>query len=143
MNGPLENPKSEYALDVSLHGGIESVPNTIPYGFCHCGCGRKTNIARTTVPKLLQIKGEPFRYIFNHHKPNKRPLEARFWEKVDVKGTTECWEWKGKTAHGYGYISSGIPFGHTTLRVHRVSYGLHYGTIPEGMDVLHKCDNPP
>jgi hypothetical protein len=38
----------------------------IPLGFCHCGCGQKTNlIPETDRPKGL-IKGKPYRYIKQH-----------------------------------------------------------------------------
>lgn len=55
--------------------------------------------------------------------------------------TTEsgCWEWTGWRAHGYGY------FFHEgkDQRAHRVSYELFVGSIPDGLVVMHSCDNRP
>jgi len=70
--------------------------------------------------------------------PPKRPLEQRFWEKVE-KGDG-CWIWTGsRSPKGYGQLWSEGTF----LRSHRVSWLVHFGPIPEGMWVLHHCDNPP
>lgn len=61
-----------------------------------------------------------------------RPIEDRFWEKVEI--TENCWIWTGAiTSSGHGNISS--------LAAHRVAYELEYGTIPEGLDVDHECHN--
>lgn len=71
----------------------------------------------------------------------KRPLADRFWEKVQK--TEGCWLWTGATdGGGYGQIGSDtgspVPF-----KAHRVSYQLHVGPIPDRLEVLHTCDNPP
>ncbi len=48
--------------------------------------------------------------------------------------TPGCWNWnKRLTSAGYG------KFGNTSA--HRVSYALYVGQIPDGMCVLHRCDN--
>lgn len=39
----------------------------IPYGYCQCGCGQKTTIAKWSEPKWGVVKGEPRRYLRNHH----------------------------------------------------------------------------
>ena len=65
------------------------------------------------------------------------PPEERLFKKVDKSG--ECWLWTGgKTHDGYGMMTIK---GKTTY-VHRLSYQLHKGEIPEGMYVCHSCDVP-
>ncbi|KKK76645.1 hypothetical protein LCGC14_2861550 [marine sediment metagenome] len=66
----------------------------------------------------------------------KRPEHDRFWEKVN-KGDG-CWVWTAATAQGYGTfrLAAGAMVG-----AHRWAYEQEYGTIPEGLQVDHKCHN--
>jgi hypothetical protein len=70
-------------------------------------------------------------------------FEERFWSKVE-KGP-DCWIWKGSALkpprHAYGQICAGGHQGKLLL-AHRVAYELLVGPIPDGMSVLHRCDNP-
>lgn len=52
-----------------------------------------------------------------------------------------CWEWTG-TTNDYGYGIFLLP-GEVPIRAHRFSYTRTYGQIPDGMVILHTCDNPP
>lgn len=45
------------------------------------------------------------------------------------------------SGNGYGEIYEG-PVSDKKIQAHRASYLIYRGQIPEGMDVLHKCDNP-
>lgn len=64
-------------------------------------------------------------------------LKQRF--EVKFRVTPGCWLWTGsRFAGGYG----GIRDGDRVLRAHRVSYELYRGQIPEGLHVMHRCDNP-
>ena len=60
-----------------------------------------------------------------------------FWNNFDK--TTRCWNWKlGTDDNGYGRVRvDGV-----LDRVHRHSFRLKRGPIPNGKCVLHKCDNP-
>lgn len=61
----------------------------------------------------------------------------RFWAKVHRTDT--CWVWTGgNNGFGHGrFWRLGRLEGS-----HRVSYELCVGPIPQGMQVLHHCDNP-
>jgi hypothetical protein len=49
-----------------------------------------------------------------------------------------CWEWKGTlNAKGYGRITSQG----RRMYAHRYSWIVHRGDIPDGLCVLHDCDN--
>lgn len=69
-----------------------------------------------------------------------KSISERFWMKVQK--TRGCWYWTsnegGKTLK-YGMLS--VPQGHEGM-AHRISWEIHFGKIPEGLLVLHKCDNP-
>lgn len=74
---------------------------------------------------------------------DRRPLADRFWEKVDRRGPRECWPWKSRSnVRGYGYLQRGGRNGGRIL-AHRLSWELHRGSIPDGLEVCHECDNPP
>lgn len=73
----------------------------------------------------------------------RRPIADRFWPKVSKKGPKECWPWTGAVnPHGYGNINEGGR-GRGSILAHRISWELHFEMIPEGLHVLHRCDNPP
>jgi len=66
-------------------------------------------------------------------------LAERFWSKVDRSGESECWPWTGaKNTDGYGIIRGDV----SLARAHRVAWELVNGSIPDGMEVCHRCDNP-
>lgn len=77
----------------------------------------------------------------NMRRPPTKTVEERFWEKVNK--TESCWLWRGCLGdkHGHGKISHE----NKHIYVHRLSWAIHNGIIPEGMEVLHNCpggDNP-
>lgn len=71
-------------------------------------------------------------------RPQEMTIEDRFWEKVDIRTESECWEWiASKRSGGYGQFSiCGKGF-----KSNRVAYRIAYGPFDESLFVLHKCDN--
>lgn len=69
-----------------------------------------------------------------------RPIEDRFWEKVE-KGS-DHWMWIGTTNNlGYGMIWDYQRQGHSMA--HRIAWELAYGQkIPEGLVIDHLCRTP-
>ncbi len=74
---------------------------------------------------------------------NKIVIISESLEKFEKKfiKTDSCWVWQGTiTGQGYGQFYKkeiGLQL------AHRVSYRFYKGEIPKGINVLHKCDNPP
>ena len=58
--------------DICICGNINC---TIPYGYCHCGCGEKTRLAKQSNSKLSYRNGEPFMFLPTHHLRYKPNLE--------------------------------------------------------------------
>lgn len=79
-----------------------------------------------------------------------RPVEERFWSKVDRNGPIPahrpelgpCWLWTGAGAGGgrYGVFTGAKD---ECLSAHRVSWELAHGPVPPGLEVLHACDRKP
>jgi hypothetical protein len=97
-----------------------------------CGCLQREAVAKMNAERELV------------------PFSERFWAKVNKGGPVPshqpelgpCWVWTAKTNHdGYGQIregGEGTPF----LQAHRANWVFANGPIPDGLWVLHRCDNP-
>lgn len=69
---------------------------------------------------------------------DERQIDA-FWSKVGITDNpNECWEWRGaRSSHGYGNVRVNKRYMHS----HRVAFTLANGDIPDGLIVMHICDN--
>jgi hypothetical protein len=66
--------------------------------------------------------------------------DATFWRKVKIGSDDECWPWtQSKTWFGHGRVW----FRDKAWVAHRVAWVRSVGEIPDGLLVLHSCDNPP
>lgn len=65
---------------------------------------------------------------------------ARFWGKINVKGSNECWPWKNSTRGSLGYGQFRI--GEKICDAHRIALELMKGPLQKGRYILHDCDNP-
>ena len=62
-------------------------------------------------------------------------FEKRFYEKVWK--SESCWLWTGANDGRYGQMW----LDGRNQKAHRVAWIVKFGSIPEGMHVLHQCDN--
>lgn len=57
---------------------------SVPYGYCHCGCGKETNISDQTHPEKGVYAGLPYRFLKGHDKRSK-------WDSsICVCGNKSC-----------------------------------------------------
>ena len=77
----------------------------------------------------------------------KRFYIPRYWslqQRIDFfvdrsSGPGTCWPWTGRINRwGYGRLMVSM----REYLVHRVAWEMARGTIPDGLFVCHRCDNP-
>lgn len=79
-----------------------------------------------------------YQHIMQYEMEIKKLLKEKF-DKFVIRNPEGCWDWNGCCPKnpGYGQFWDGIKI----ERAHRASWILHFGDIPKGMFVCHKCDN--
>ena len=136
---------------------------SIPYGYCHCGCGNLAPIAKKNSKLRSHVKGEPIRYIPSHinlqrpiiedAKPFKIegiycrliPLNNGLWTIVDASDYEWLMQWKwfahySKNTKGY-YVQRmerGLDGKQHTVHMHRVILGLERDN-PYNGDHKNRC----
>ena len=67
---------------------------------------------------------------------------GRFYDKIH-KAVSGCWLWQGWRNKGTkGRTHGQFWYEKKKMGVHRASWLMHRGPIPDGMCVLHRCDVP-
>jgi hypothetical protein len=68
---------------------------------------------------------------------------AEFLSLIDFRQKSEsaCWPWTGRIMHKRGYGQYDV-FKKKGILAHRLSWELENGSIPAGLEVCHRCDNP-
>lgn len=70
----------------------------------------------------------------------KNPVN-HFWSNVSRREPANCWVWKMGTNGRYGtFYPLEKQLGEVVA--HRIAFILSRGTIPDGLEVCHNCDNP-
>lgn len=64
---------------------------------------------------------------------------ARFWSKVTkTDNPDDCWNWTGfLDKGGYGHIH----INRKVVTAHRTAFVITFGVVPDGLHILHRCDN--
>jgi hypothetical protein len=66
-------------------------------------------------------------------------MSFRFWSHVAIGSDDECWPWLAyRNWDGYGRFR----IGEGNVLAHRHAFELTRSAVPDGLRVLHDCDNP-
>jgi hypothetical protein len=107
---------------------------SVPYGFCRCGCGNRTPLAKRNEYRRGHVKGEPIPVLHGHNRRARPP----HYRVVHAGYESPCYLWnRGLTGDGYAQTS----FGRSNRLVHRLAYETAKGTVPKGLELHHLCEN--
>lgn len=85
-------------------------------------------------------KFDPRGPVVPRGKPRKSLAEMLKRYEISQSG---CWEWTAtKNLQGYGVVGMYIGGRPVALQTHRLQWMHTHGEIPDGMVVMHICDNP-
>lgn len=108
MSGSQELPTSEDAQNVNpiilTERKNQAEKNEIPYGYCHCGCGQKTNIALSNNKANRQVKGLPLNFIQYHKLSREMAANWKGGRVIDATGYVRIvvkWHPKASKCGGY------------------------------------------
>jgi hypothetical protein len=103
------------------------------YGYCHCGCGELTQIAKYSKKQSGWIKGIHRKYVRGHG------TRIDTSKAYIVDEATGCWIWiRGKNKDGYGQIT----VNGKSMDAHKYFYVKKYGPVPKGKELDHfVCQN--
>lgn len=108
---------------------LQSLEN-IPEGFCQCGCGAKTSVAKYNDVRWNRIAGKAAHFVGNHG--------ARKREKYRVDPETGCFVWLLSTNEkGYAKTYRDGKF----RKAHVVAWEERNGSVPDGLELDHTCKN--
>lgn len=107
-------------------------------GYCACGCGQKTAVAKQTDKRRGHVSGMPKQYVHGHNR-YKSDITSDDYTVTDKGYKTPCWIWNGKpNQHGYGRTQ----VDRKTVLAHRAVYEAYRGSIPESLELDHLCRIP-
>jgi hypothetical protein len=123
------------------HDTTRDTPNAIP--LCACGCGLPTTTYVTSNRRLgIVANVTHHRFAANHNGVYQEAENVlpRLWSHISRGAPDACWEWQAfRNKAGYGKTS----IHSKPAMAHRAIWQTLHGPIPEGIEVLHSCDNPP
>lgn len=91
-------------------------------------CGQKSCVR----PDHMEMRTLSKAYV----RGKRKTIEEQFWGRVSK--TDGCWLWTGRLGRtGYGRFK---PSPEGLVLVHRFSWQMHNGPVPDDLRVLHRCD---
>lgn len=114
-------------------------------GFCECGCGQRTRIARRTCKTKGWVRGEPLRFAAPGHNARVtnhpwRQITAADYT-VEARGyQTPCWIWVHRVSKRSGHAL--VMVGTRRIGAHCANYEQLVGPIPQDHGLHHLCEQP-
>jgi hypothetical protein len=99
-------------------------------GYCKCGCGERTPLAKRTDTRRRLIAGQPCHFVKGHNRRATFGVPACGYT---IDSRTGCWVWRLSTTKGYGRKDNS--------QAHRIFYAERNGPIPGGLVLDHLCRN--